>query len=345
MSMFSRLYYLLLTFTTFCALLLLGARMFEGIWLLEIGISFLPLVTLLLAMLFIVTFMATTLYFSQLPQESRSIRRLGIGVVLLFIFSSLILSTIQVTSALDNTVLAQERDLNKDSSNYLSIGFFNKFYYNYQHLPIIEAVANNSLDILGMAEISESSYQALKEQINLPFSYYHDCHCQFNSGDSVAVFSRFPLSDIKTDGIASTGMIEATAELSGSEKVKLLVIHPDAPMSPFYLNRRNMLLKKLDILLQNYREQKVIVMGDFNLSSWSPTFTKLLTMNPFLKDSARGYGLLSTWGPYFIRTKIDHILVSQNIAVSNFATIGIEGSDHLMIKAELRLPMNIQRFE
>ena len=217
----------------------------------------------------------------------------------------------------------------------LRVAFFNKFFFNYNFQPLYDEIETNFIDILAMAELSEASYQEIKAKINLPYSYYTNCHCNSMLGDPVAVFSRYPLSDIKTNGLQAGGIIEATVTLNNNTTLQLITLHPDAPMTQDLLIRRNSILTDLDIILQSYRDKKVVLLGDFNISSWSPTFMKFLINNPFLKDSARGFGIQSTWGPYFIRTKIDHILVSQDIAIKDFSTKKIEGSDHYMIVTRL----------
>lgn len=332
-----KLYYLYLGLFTLCSILLFAARNVEGNFLLELIVSFLPLITLGLAGLFVISIIWTALYFEKLPKRMRLAQSIIIGSILFINLTSLMLSVIQVTTSLDNTVLAHERDLEKASTYEVHVAFYNKYFYNYNYSPIIKTVDDNFIDILGMAELSEESYQDIKSHISLPYSYYTNCHCHSMLGDPIALFSRYPLEDIHTDSFIDSGIIEATAIINDQTKLKVIVVHPDAPLNQQYLARRNQLVQGIDTVMQKYREQKVVLMGDFNLSSWSPTFHRLLTDNTFLKDAARGFGLLTTWGPYLIRTKIDHMLVSQNIAVKDFSTQALEGSDHEMIMARLEL--------
>lgn len=311
--------------------MLFGARTIEGVWLWELPVSFLPMMTFGLVLLFITTFMVTSLHFRKLPKALKPVHSVVIGCLLLIAFSSCMLSIIQVTAALDNTVLAHEKNLETNSHVELRVGFFNKYYFNNNYQSLIKAVNDTSLDIFGMAELSEASYQAIKATIDLPYSYYTNCHCHSEMGDPVALFSRYPLSEIRTDSFKDSGIIEAIATIDDTTKVAVIVVHPDAPMTPDLLDRRNAQIRTLDIVLQNYRDHAVILMGDFNLSNWSPTYQHFLIQNPSLKDSARGFGIVSTWGPALFRSMIDHIFVSSNIAVKEFGVMHVEGSDHEMI--------------
>lgn len=335
--MFYRLYYYLLAICLLCSFILFSARTFTNVWLLDVIVSFLPLVTLGTVLVFIATFVSTVLYFKKISRQKAKLQKWLIGIILLASCSSWVASMIQVTSALDNTVLAHERDLTTARRLTLQVGFFNKYYYNEALDPIVEEVTARNLDIFGIAELSEPHYQTLRTELNMPYSYYDNCHCFNIMGDPIALFSKYPLNDIKVNGIERAGIIEASVTISETQTVHLIVTHPDAPMGTEIFKKRNEQYQQLDALLQNYRDKPLLVMGDFNLSSWSPTFLNLLRKNTFLKDSARGFGLLTTWGPSFIRTKIDHLLISQNIGVIDFQTVTIQGSDHSMIYASLGL--------
>ncbi len=335
--MWPLLYYYLLGFSLFCSIILFEARTLKNVWFLDVIVSFLPLVTIGTLFVFVVSFIATIVYFKKLSRQKAKRRKWLIGFILLASLSSPIASIIQITNVLDNTVLAQERDLMTSKNNTLHVGFFNKYFYNEELDPIIDEVTYQNFDIFGMAELSEAQFNTLKEAFAFPYSYYDNCHCFNIMGDPVAIFSHYPLTNIKIDGLDRTAIIEATVTLDDSSQVHVLVTHPDAPTNIAAFTARNREYQELDTLIQNYREQQVIVLGDFNLSSWSPTFIQFLEQNPFLKDSVRGFGLPTTWGPGFIRTKIDHILISKTIGVSDFSSIFIPGSDHYMVTTTLHL--------
>lgn len=335
--MFIRIYYYLLGICVLCSIVLFASRTISTVWLLDIIVSFLPLVTLGSVFIFSITFLCTALYFSSSKTQRIGKKELIIGTLLLISLSSNIASIIQITSALSNTVLAHEGELTKNARMHIEVGFFNKYYYNENLTPIIDEVIERNLDIFGMAEISEEEYQTLREEIAMPYTYYENCHCHNIMGDPVAIFSQYPLEEIKTGRLGRIGSIEAKIILPDGRDIQVITTHPDAPMNTKFFKSRNEQIENLDILLQNYRDTPLLLIGDLNISPWSPRYKELLAKNPFLKDSARGFGLPSTWGPGFIRTKIDHILVSQGIGVKNFQTVHIPGSDHDMIHVSLAL--------
>ncbi len=81
-----------------------------------------------------------------------------------------------------------------------------------------------------------------------------------------------------------------------------------------------------------------LVLGDFNITSWSPHFQETLRLGR-LKDSRQGFGLQPTWPvdkPWFL-VPIDHVLVTDGIAVHRCWRGPYIGSDHYPILMEFSL--------
>ena len=76
----------------------------------------------------------------------------------------------------------------------------------------------------------------------------------------------------------------------------------------------------------------VMLIGDLNLSTWSPYFDDLIKTSG-LKDSRKGFGIQATWPVKFplLRIPIDHCLVSPSVSISNWARGPDIGSDHFPI--------------
>jgi endonuclease/exonuclease/phosphatase (EEP) superfamily protein YafD len=82
----------------------------------------------------------------------------------------------------------------------------------------------------------------------------------------------------------------------------------------------------------------LIVAGDFNTSSWNPAFKRLVE-DTGLRDSRRGFGMQNSWNAdfLFLRTTIDHCLVSPKVKVLNRRVGPDIGSDHFPILLDLRV--------
>ena len=87
---------------------------------------------------------------------------------------------------------------------------------------------------------------------------------------------------------------------------------------------------------QEHPDDSVIVMGDLNLTPWSPLFRDFLIAAD-LHDASRGHGLTPTWyrWPFFpFGLVLDHGLASQDIVCTKRAVQGDVGSDHRPVTFE-----------
>jgi len=73
----------------------------------------------------------------------------------------------------------------------------------------------------------------------------------------------------------------------------------------------------------------LILLGDLNITSWSPHFQDLLESSG-LRDSRLGWGIQPTWpaNPWLLRIPIDHALVSRDVRVIARRTGPAIYSDH-----------------
>jgi endonuclease/exonuclease/phosphatase (EEP) superfamily protein YafD len=98
---------------------------------------------------------------------------------------------------------------------------------------------------------------------------------------------------------------------------------------------RNDQLRALAHLAAGLEPPKVLI-GDFNLSPWSPFFPPLLKQAG-LVNARDGFGILPTWPTFFVPAMIplDHCLVSPEARVTNIETGPDIGSDHLPLIIDL----------
>lgn len=85
---------------------------------------------------------------------------------------------------------------------------------------------------------------------------------------------------------------------------------------------------------------RAIVVGDLNLTPWSPRFAALLD-RAGLHDTARGRRLSATWGSRlpFVGLMIDHVLAGRAVAAVDSRVGPDLGSDHLPVVADLAMPL------
>ena len=85
-------------------------------------------------------------------------------------------------------------------------------------------------------------------------------------------------------------------------------------------------------MLRTDTNRERIVMGDLNITPWSPFYVPL-EEEAGMTNAANGRGYLPTWpaGLDLLKIPIDHMLVSEGVTVQQFRTGEENGSDHLPI--------------
>jgi len=154
----------------------------------------------------------------------------------------------------------------------------------------------------------------------------------------IAIFSRLPLE--RTELIRLDDDVPAirTSIQTRTSTLHLFGIHPYPPINGRMSDLRD---RQMDSLARAVIETagERIVIGDFNMTSWTPAFSKFVTRTG-LRDTRRGRGVQSTWpAPLlaFLRIPIDHCLVSPGIDVLSRRVGPNVGSDHLPIVVEIAL--------
>lgn len=157
----------------------------------------------------------------------------------------------------------------------------------------------------------------------------------------MALFSKFPLEEQKTQFLSSDTIpsISSIATLKNGQKIHLFGVHPSPPMpqhNPSSADRD----AELMLIAREVRKSKlpVIVMGDFNDVSWSPT-TRLFSEVSELLDVRKGRGLFNSFSAHstLMRWPLDHFFVSPSFMVNRLELGQATGSDHFPLFIELSL--------
>jgi endonuclease/exonuclease/phosphatase (EEP) superfamily protein YafD len=168
------------------------------------------------------------------------------------------------------------------------------------------------------------------------------------------LMSRLPLTQTKTLRTGDFSLL-ATFELGG-QPIQFIGIHPVIPLPRAAFAQRNAAFQTLADYIQGITTP-VIVMGDFNLSPWSPYYRQFIQQT-HLHNASLGFGVqpsfprLSTvrprpgWLLPLINIPIDHCLVSRPFRVTGFGTAAHGNADHAPIVTELVLsPGSVRKGE
>lgn len=159
-------------------------------------------------------------------------------------------------------------------------------------------------------------------------------------GGGIGLYSRIPIQDarLRYFSDAEHGLASITARLLlGGEIVDLVATHPIAPTSPTTLRARNQQLANIASERTRFA-QNLIVVGDLNMTSWSPAFGQFAGAMG-LRDSRKGFGAQGTWPASLPgwRIPLDHCLASDRFTTLERRVGPNSGSQHLPIFVRLEL--------
>jgi endonuclease/exonuclease/phosphatase (EEP) superfamily protein YafD len=157
----------------------------------------------------------------------------------------------------------------------------------------------------------------------------------------VVTLSRFPLGATQVDRSVAEYLpifrVEVCPDGEGAPSCWVLVgIHAPRPLTEPGARKRDEALMKAAGYAAAVTDGRVAVVGDFNLTPWSPAFARMLQSGD-LTDAQRGHSLSATWLLRFplIGLPIDHVLVGQGVAVRDLRVGPFLGSDHRPVIADL----------
>jgi endonuclease/exonuclease/phosphatase (EEP) superfamily protein YafD len=202
--------------------------------------------------------------------------------------------------------------------------FLNKLYSNTNYSPILQKINALNPEILGMSEVTDEDLENLK----LTLRYQRVLAQPARDHSNIVLASNYPTS--VNEDMTIPFVLSAVSKINNTQYY-IFVIHPEPPINAEWLKQRNQNLKKLSEYIVTLPQDRVIILGDFNLPQWSPVYQDFTSTLPQLQDSAKGRGMQFSWHGGVIRTSIDHIFVPKDASIEDFGSEYIDGSDHNMI--------------
>ena len=157
----------------------------------------------------------------------------------------------------------------------------------------------------------------------------------------IALFSRVPIEEgeVVVSAVSGAPMIRATL-VFGERRLSFLGVHPLPPVKSGTAALRNGQLYEIAALARSV-PAPCVLMGDLNVTPWSPHFRDLL-VDSGLRDARQGLGIQPSWPEFrgmasFLQIPIDHTLVSEDVEVVARRLGPNVGSDHLPVELEFRI--------
>ena len=212
----------------------------------------------------------------------------------------------------------------------------NVFYLNDEYDALIAYALSVSPDVLCLYETTADWQRGLAA---LTSRYAFALFSGDGPHSGVACMSRIVPTRVvpPTNDAGLAPWMELELESRGV-RFTLIAAHLAFPVGPRGSGARN---RQLTILARQLRAraQPVVVVGDFNLTPYSPVSADFLTQSG-LNDCGRGRPLLPTWPTWFapLWIPIDRCFVSADIGVVRYVTGPAIGSDHYPLVIDFRLP-------
>lgn len=205
---------------------------------------------------------------------------------------------------------------------------------NRQHDAIVKQIESANADVFAILELGSPLQQRLEEE--LATSYPHRVTIPQDGGNfGIGLYSRHPLSDIESfsTNVQSIQSIAATVD-SGSASYRIIATHPLPPVGNEGYQSRNEHMQILGDRVAKFRsahkKMPVVVMGDLNLTPWSPLLTDFESRSG-LSLAGGDNEIVPTWyaKPLFpFGLVLDHVLISDDLQCVG-REIGPDiGSDH-----------------
>lgn len=154
----------------------------------------------------------------------------------------------------------------------------------------------------------------------------------------IVLLSRLPLHHAAILRLGPAGLPSISADLDcGGRRFTVLGTHPPPPIGAAMAEDRNTQLADLARLTRQAR-QPLLVLGDLNLSPWSPYFAQLLA-DSGLHDSSVGHGIQPSWPVNWplLWIPLDHALYSDGIQIRHRAIGPDLGSDHYPVIVDFQV--------
>jgi endonuclease/exonuclease/phosphatase (EEP) superfamily protein YafD len=234
--------------------------------------------------------------------------------------------------------------ISADNSIALRVMSFNINIENLDIDKIVNSIESIDPNLLLTIEIDPVRKKQIETRIGdrLPYSFQ-------SPGGGMAVFSKLPLTDSRGEKFSGSNDTNLVTHLKYRDRqIQIIGTHPLVPVKSDRFDRRNIHLNALAKRLEG-ELQPTILMGDFNLTPWSPYYRQFIDKTA-LHNTRLGFGILPTWiRPSttvnlpqlllpILNIPIDHIFVSKDFQVARTYPGDNGNSDHAPIISELVIP-------
>ncbi len=227
--------------------------------------------------------------------------------------------------------------IERSSDRDLRIMISNVMTSNRRYGDVLDYVRAENPDLLVIMEIDLNWKQQLEPLKSLlPYSIAEPRSDNFG----LAIYSKIPLanSQVREWGKGAIVVPSLTANITVRDRVvSLVATHPVPPLNEDYSMSRNSQMNEMADYVRQVGNE-AIVMGDLNMSMWSPYYRKFIDRAK-LRNTRQGFGIQPSWPTNLplLQIPIDHCSITSKLKVSNNRIGRDIGSDHYPVIVDLAL--------
>ena len=228
----------------------------------------------------------------------------------------------------------------RSQADPLIITVTNVLTYNQRHEDIVADVLSQNPDVFAVLELSSSLAEVFRSRCS--DSYPHAIVRPMDRGNfGIGLYSRLPFEESEVFTLnTEIESISAVIQHRG-KRFRIIATHPLPPIGLSGFQLRNEHLSKLPSVIRAEAikdpETPIVLVGDLNLTPWSPHFARFENQSGLRRASKR-FSITPTWYRYPMfpfGLVLDHALVSNGVACSKYVVGPDTGSDHRSVTVTL----------
>jgi len=221
----------------------------------------------------------------------------------------------------------------RPSTELLKITTANVLTQNQRHRDILTDILSRDPDVFVILELSQSLAETLESEVSS--TYPHSIVRPMDGANfGIGLYSRHPIVDADVFALnTEIESIAATIQLHGNP-CRVIATHPLPPIGARGFRLRNEHLQQLGAkirnAIENSPETPIVLVGDLNLTPWSPHFA-MFEIDSGLRRAFNRPSVTPTWYqyPFFpCGLMLDHVMISDKLTCKSHLVGPDIGSDH-----------------
>ena len=235
----------------------------------------------------------------------------------------------------ENIEIQSWSDLWEYNKDWLNILYSNILYLNTNYTGLQNWIKKRDPDMIFMVEFVDNIEDNLKEILKEKYPYSARTSWSQKYFGSV-VFSKYPITNLTHQIDQWAWRYSYFYTNYNNKNYYIYLVHTSSPVTYENFIMRN---QQFDILSEDFQlhqkdrteNDKVLVLGDFNVSPRSKYYKQLESKLIGMKNLTKNFTILFTWWiKYmpFLQVHIDHVFVNDSVLVWDVESVDTPGSDH-----------------